>query len=53
MFNLKQIGWYLDKNNKLFVYKGNQFLEEEIITEANEKVYRFIKSFNEPMQKVL
>lgn len=53
MFNLKQIGWYLDKNNKLFVYKGNQFLEEEIITEANEKVYRFIKSFNEPMQSSL
>lgn len=51
MFNLKKIGWYLDENNKLFVYKGNQFLEEEIVTEDNGKVYKFIKAFNNPMEK--
>lgn len=49
MYYLKNIGWYLDQNKKLFFYKVNPKLEKEIRATDTDKVFAFIKNLKTPV----
>lgn len=49
MYYLKKIGWYLDYEDRLFMYKGNPKLEKELKTSSSKKIFSFIKSLANPV----
>lgn len=51
LYKLKKIGWYLSKDNSLYIYEGNNFMRQEIVSDNPQKIYEFIKAFDKPMYK--
>lgn len=46
MYEVKKNGIYLDENNALSIYKGNPFLEREILPSNGKAIYEFIQNFS-------
>lgn len=50
LYKLKKIGWYY-KNNSLYIYKGNTKICQEIYSDSNYKIFKFIKAMELPKTK--
>lgn len=45
MYYLKKIGWYLDQENHLFMYKGNPKLEKELKASNTKKYLILLEAY--------